>query len=179
MSKAIRRICLFGGPGLGKSTLATKIFFTLKEKNHNVELVSEFIKTWAHEGRKPQSYDQVYVFGKQLHSEDVVLRHVPIVITDSPILLSSAYSMFYGFGGSEHLTAIARQFELDFPSLNLFIERTVEYQQSGRYQNYDKAVEFDGFLQEYLENNLESKAHSVRLDKFEDIMSMIEVHMGN
>jgi adenylate kinase family enzyme len=93
----IRRICLFAGPGSGKSTLAAKIFAALKEQQIQVELINEYIKTWAYTGKVPKSYDQLYVFAKQLNSEDVILRHVPLLITDSPLLLNSAYPLHYQF----------------------------------------------------------------------------------
>jgi len=41
------RICLFGSPSSGKSTLASKIFSRLKVDNYNVELVLEYIKEWT------------------------------------------------------------------------------------------------------------------------------------
>jgi hypothetical protein len=62
----IRRICLHAGPGSGKSTLAARVFGELKVRGYDVEHVPEYIKTWAHAGRKPESYDQLYVFAKQL-----------------------------------------------------------------------------------------------------------------
>ena len=145
-----RRICFYGGPGCGKSTLAAKVFSALKQEHYDVELVSEYIKTWAHQKRKPTSWDQLYVFGKQVHSEDIILQNVKYIVTDSPILLNTAYSTFYNFPSAQHLTNLAIDFERDFPSINFFVKRTVPYVEAGRYQDYSKAVEFDNWLQEYL-----------------------------
>ena len=61
------RICLYSGPGAGKSATAADIFAEFKRKNYSIELVAEYIKTWAYEGRKPESYDQTLIFANQLH----------------------------------------------------------------------------------------------------------------
>lgn len=62
----IRRINLFGGAGCGKSCLASKLFADLKAKNYKIELVQEWIKPWAYDGRFPKSWDQFYVFAQGL-----------------------------------------------------------------------------------------------------------------
>lgn len=169
----IRRICLYGGPGSGKSTISAKIFHELKCRQFDVELISEYIKTSAHEGRSPVSYDQLYVFAKQLKSEDVILRNVTTIVTDSPLLLNTAYSRLYKFQCSQDLIKICQQFDRDFPPLNLFIERTVEYVEKGRYQNYEEAIAFDNFLKEHLNDHLQGKVIPVRVDEFDSMIEMI------
>ena len=62
-------INFFGGPGVGKSTLAAQLFGYLKAKGFDVELAQEFIKTWAYQRRELRSFDYVYTFAKQLHAE--------------------------------------------------------------------------------------------------------------
>ena len=46
----IRRINIYGGPGVGKSTLAASIFAFMKKRGDNVELVQEFVKQFAYLG---------------------------------------------------------------------------------------------------------------------------------
>lgn len=177
MTNHIRRINLFGGPGSGKSTLATRIFSALKIQKKEVELVREYIKTWAHQGKVPQSYDSLYVFAKQLQCEDLILRHVPLLVTDSPLLLNSAYPTFDGFVCADHLVSMAQQFDRDFPSLNFYIKRTVEYQTAGRYQDESQAIVFDNFLQAFLKSHLEGPLHTITVDggdsAFEEILNLI------
>lgn len=171
---SIRRICIYGGPGSGKSTLATKSFSELNIKGFDIELVSEYIKTWAHEGKKPQSYDQLYVFAKQLKSEDIILRNVKHIVTDSPLLMNAAYSKIYDFQAVNELINIARQFDQDYPPLNLFIDRSVSYVDKGRYQSYEEAVVFDNFLLDFLNEHLEGELVKVRVEKFQEICDLIE-----
>jgi DNA replication protein DnaC len=55
-SNKIRRICLYGGPGSGKSKLACYLNYMLMD--YDIDLVSEYIKAWAYEGKIPESLDQ-------------------------------------------------------------------------------------------------------------------------
>lgn len=139
------RICLFGGPGCGKSTLASKIFAELKIKGISIELISEYIKTYAYSGIKPISFDQCYVFSKQLHAEDLVLRNgVKHLVTDSPILMQVSYAKRNEFLCWNQLLEISKHFESVYPSLNIFLKRNdLEYQTSGRYENHDQARQMD------------------------------------
>jgi len=174
MSSPIRRVNFYAGPGSGKSTLAARTFAELKIRGYDVEHIPEYIKTWAHEGRKPTSYDQLYVFAKQLKSEDVILRNVQTIVTDSPLLMNTAYSALYDFQCADDLIRICQQFDRDFPPLNLFIERTVEYNEKGRYQDYDEAVSFDNFLKGHLSRHLHGDLHYVCVDHFDSMMELIE-----
>lgn len=169
----IRRINFYAGPGAGKSTLAARTFAELKIRGYDVEHIPEYIKTWAHEGRFPTSYDQLYVFAKQLKAEDVILRNVKTIITDSPLLMNTAYSRLYNFQCTQDLVRICQQFDRDFPALNLFIDRTVDYENKGRYQSYEEALNFDKLLLNHLKEHLQGKVIPVRVDKFDEIIDII------
>lgn len=147
------RINLFGGPGCGKSTLASKLFADLKAKQHSIELVHEYIKKWAYAKRVPKSFDQVYIFGQQLHAEDLIFQSgVRHLITDSPICMQPYYSKAYNFSMWGELMMIAKRYEAVHPSLNIFLDRTgVIYHQQGRYEDYDKALERDREMRAFLE----------------------------
>jgi nicotinamide riboside kinase len=169
----IRRINFFAGPGAGKSTLAAKVFAEMKVRGHDVEHISEFVKTMAHEGHFPESYDQFYIMGQQLHREDVALRHVDMIVTDSPILLGAAYAQFYNFDAHEHLIAISEFFDEDFPALNFFIERTVKYDPKGRFQESSQVEAVDVALRRIM-NSAPVEYEVVRVDQFDAIMEKIE-----
>lgn len=169
----IRRISLYGGPGSGKSTLACCVFSSMKMLGLDVEHVTEYIKMWAYMGRKPESFDQLFVFANQMHNEDVPLRHCGIIVSDSPLMLNAAYSAYYGCDYSSQLVEMALLMERKCPSLNFFIDRTVQYQQNGRYQSLDEAVKFDNFLKDFLETN-KVTYHPVQVTELDSIMNKIK-----
>lgn len=42
-------ICLYGGPGAGKTTTSAGLFFKLKSMGHTCELNREYVKDWVWE----------------------------------------------------------------------------------------------------------------------------------
>jgi hypothetical protein len=144
----IRRINLFAGPGAGKSTTAAWLYAQMKSDMFSVELIQEYVKSWAYDGREPSSFDQIYLFGKQMHSEDRVLKcGVHHTISDSPLFLSTCYCAKYNPELFEPLIQIERTIERKYPSLNIYIERhSKPYVKEGRYQTYDEAKDMDKFI---------------------------------
>ena len=175
----LRRICFHAGPGSGKSTIAARTFAEMKIRGHDCEHISEFVKTMAHEGRFPQSYDQIYIFGEQIHREDVALRHVDFIVTDCPIFMCCAYASFYKSPGAVHLAEIASDFEADFTAMNFYLERTVDYKNEGRYQNLQQAKEFDDFLTNFMSCHIGDNWKRVKVSDFEDICAEIESVLAN
>jgi len=151
----IRRIGLFGGPSTGKSTMAALLYAHLKKEHVNVELVQEYVKSWAYEKRVVSSFDQVYLLAKQIRMEDLVLRNdVDFVITDSPVGMSTCYSQNYDFKEWRSLVEVARAFEDQYPSLNIFMDRgDMEYKSHGRYQTKDEAIEMDEIIMQHLKDS--------------------------
>lgn len=123
---------LFGAPGAGKSTGAAYIFSRLKMAGVNAELVTEFAKDKVWEESKAVFQNQVYIFGKQYFRISRVDGKVDVVITDSPILLSSFYANDKVLG-DEFDTFIMKVFN-SYDSMNIFINRVKPYNPSGRFQ---------------------------------------------
>lgn len=150
----IRRVSFFSGPGTGKTTTSSDVFARLKNRIiHNnldiqIELVQEYIKSWAWEGRKPKGYDQFYVCAKQLRREEIPLRNgVDLVVTDSPLLLQCAYARKYNCPYWQNLVAITEHFEKEYPSLNIFLDRGDRpYVAKGRYESHEQAKEMDNYI---------------------------------
>lgn len=151
-TKKLRRINIFGGPGCGKSTVAASVFSRLKADEHEMELVDEYVKSWAYEKREICSFDQAYLFMQQLRKEHLVLRNsAGCIITDSPLGLSICYARRDGFKRWECLQQIADDFEEEFPSINIILEREeCKYKQEGRYENLDQAIIMDNVIYNYL-----------------------------
>jgi hypothetical protein len=79
---------LFGGPGTGKSTNAALSFGKLKVRGITAEYISEFAKDLVWEERHHALGYQPYLSAKQIYRIQRVIGKVPVIITDSPILLS-------------------------------------------------------------------------------------------
>lgn len=146
------RICLFSGPGAGKTAVSSRLFYEFKVKSLSVELVQEYIKTWAYQNIVPESFDQFYVLAKQLRSEDLMLRHTKYIVTDSPLFMQCAYMKRDRQPYYDEAVSICRKFETKHPSLNIFLSREgIDYQQSGRYENLMEAKQMDWVIRDELD----------------------------
>jgi len=153
-----RRINLFAGPGGGKSVTSAWLFAELKKLQYKVELVDEYVKTWAYEGRAPTSFDQIYLFAKQARKEDLVLRNgIDFIISDCPLLLAACYAKKNTPELFKPLRELARQFDLKYRPINILLYRDDKpYESSGRYQTYEEAKEMDVFIEDTLKNESEA-----------------------
>lgn len=139
---------LFGGPGAGKSTMAAALFAELKFQGVNCELVPEYAKEHEWEGRTGKIRQaQDYIFAKQHFRLSRLIGEVDVIITDAPLMLSQIY-MPKDYLPS--LSSVVREAHRRFDNLNLFVHRTKVYQEAGRSQTYDQAVEIDKQIHEML-----------------------------
>jgi len=59
-------------------------------------LITEYVKSWATQKRQVTTFDQVYLFGKQMQYEYRFLNNgIKNVVTDSPLILSCVYADYY------------------------------------------------------------------------------------
>jgi hypothetical protein len=146
----------YGGPGTGKSTTAAKVFAELKDRGQNAELVTEYVKGWAWEGRKPTGYDQFYLYAKQARREQILYGKVDFVVTDSPVVLCGVYASLYGTPGQAEAMHKLVQLHLDEASDNgvehvhVFLRRTKAYNPVGRFQTEEQAREIDDAIEDYM-----------------------------
>jgi nicotinamide riboside kinase len=168
------RVSFFAGPGAGKSAIAAKVYGDLKARGQSVELIPEYIKKWAYLGRVPKSFDQVYVFGKQLQSEDVLFQSgVKNIITDSPMLMQCAYAKKYEFPAWESLLNISNEFDKKYSQCNVFLDRTgIPYESVGRYETYEQAVEMDEKIKQVLKDN-NQKYTTIRTLDYNEILEYV------
>jgi hypothetical protein len=148
------RVNFFGGPGVGKSVLAAKVYAELSRGGIvSTELVQEFIKSWAYAERQIDKFDQVYTFANQLWSEHRLLKSgVQVVVTDSPILLQCVYTSQLDQCIATDLMGIAQEYEKAYPSLNFFVARDVPYKPFGRYQTAAEVELLDRQILGFIEN---------------------------
>lgn len=156
--KTQKIICLYGGPGTGKSTVCAGLFYHLKLMGYECEMNREYIKEWVWESRKHKSGDQSYFFAKMARRERIYMdNNLDFIITDSPLILCHFYGMKFdkfeqmtntslSMLKNHHQYCIESGYKIDHFLLN----RTKRYSPAGRYQDEDQAKEIDDELKTML-----------------------------
>lgn len=139
-------INLFGGPGVGKSTIASGLFYHMKIAGYNVELSSEWIKEKVYEGTKYPFKDQLYTYACQNKRIKQMLGKVDYIICDSPLFLSVIYQSeetpLFGPYATENFNR--------YDNVNYLIRRNHKYQPTGRIHTEKQACEISNMLEEKL-----------------------------
>jgi hypothetical protein len=128
-------INFFGGPGCGKSTMAANLFAEMKYLGLDVELVTEYCKTFTYRPAEFPNQEKIF-----LNQTTPMLRcygKVDFIVTDAPVFLSYIYG-----GNSFKLPARAFHRYLS-PSFNIFIKRVKGYNPLGRIHSESEAIEKD------------------------------------
>ena len=155
-------INLYGGSGVGKSTVAALLFAKMKIAGLHVELVREYVKLWAWGGRKVRREDQIYLLGKQSAYESVLYGKVDYIVTDSPVFLAGMYAEWHNGEDGRYVTSAANSFieqahrESNVKICNYLLRREGEFDTRGRWGTAEEAERFDKFL----ENKLTTNGHS-------------------
>lgn len=152
-------ICLYGGPGSGKSTTCAGLFYQLKLQGFNCEMNREYIKDWVWENREVKEGDQTYFFAKQSRKERMyILKELDYVITDSPLVLTHFYGTKYDPYEQTHNTSLtmlkhhhAFCKEKGYKTDHIFLERVKPYQSEGRFQDEEGAKQIDREILEMLD----------------------------
>lgn len=151
MSKKPRILNFFGGPGSGKSTAAAYIFSKLKLAGYNVELVTETAKDLTWDNAQNMLKDQIYVFGEQEHRFFRCADKVDLVITDSPLLLTTFYNSDSDI--HENLYALVKDVIKRYDNLNVFLARVKPYNPVGRNQTESESDLISMRIQDALEED--------------------------
>jgi predicted acetyltransferase len=142
-------INLFGGPGVGKSTVAARVFTALKQRHLNAELAREYAKDAVWSRNLNTLKDQVHILGEQHHRIWILDGQCDYVVCDGPILLGCIYNRFYG--QYTQFDALAIECHNHFDNLNYFLSRSpVAFNEKGRVETEAKAIEIDDMLTGFL-----------------------------
>lgn len=151
----------FGGPGVGKSTIASGVFHELKKRDISCEYVSEYAKDCVWEELNKLLENQVHVFSEQLRRQWRLIGKVKYIITDSPLLLSGIYYRYYTdqagrhkFFSKSHTDLAIRFFDAtfhEFDNRNYIIRRQKKYNPYGRIQTEDEARILDNIIVEKMD----------------------------
>lgn len=142
---------IIGGPGTGKSILASEIFSKVKREGITCDVSWEYIKRKLREKALKVVQSQIYIFGKQQFQLFTMKDEVDVIITDSPILLNSVYDK----SNCPLLKALILNEYNKYDNLLYLIERdpSVTYEQEGRYQDLEGAKAVDNHLKQFLSDN--------------------------
>jgi guanylate kinase len=138
---------LFAPPGSGKSTTAAGIFYLLKIKGLNCELVSEYAKDKTWEESFNVLNNQLYLLGKQHHRLFRLLNKVDVIITDSPLFMQQIYT-------KDNVLDDFIKYEFSkFNNLNFYINRVKPYNPKGRNQTENESDVLGGEIIRILQND--------------------------
>jgi len=165
----------FGGPCVGKTTLAAGLFYELKRNEIEVEFAMEECKKFVWEKNWSIFENQLYIFGLE-HQKLFRLcqNEIDVVITDSPILLSLVYDIQTNPNiPDRHVTydEFRRDFYINefqkFKNLNFLIKRTeTNFSKIGRRIDHDTLAinkQFDLRIERILEM-VDPNYHSVDIN---------------
>ena len=178
MSKLIN---LFGGPGIGKSSIASGITYKLKKKHISCNNPYEFPKLLAWDKNNEAIKDQLYVLANQHRGIVKSFGKVDYIILDSPILLSLVYRSVYK--GTEYpATLYGESFDkmvLDihnqYDTLNIVLNRSEGiHNKKERYQTLEESIDLDTAIKNTLiQNNIPFFEVGVNDNTVNNILSLL------
>ena len=162
---------LAGGPGCGKSILASDLFSALKRKFISCELSGEYIKKKLREDARKVVQNQIYIFAKQQFQLFGMKDNVEVIITDSPIFFSSVYDST----NCPHLAALIMKEYNTYTNLTYLVNRSVDvpYEQEGRYQDRAGAELIDMRVRTFMDVHLSEykDLHGIGTDSLDVVVN--------
>jgi hypothetical protein len=160
----------FAGPGCGKSTGASWLFSQLKLNGVDCEYVTEFAKDKVWENNGEVFKCEFYITGKQSFKISRCFGKVDVIITDSPIAISMAYSE-----SDKFKAAVLEEFnKYEKNNMNIFLKRVVPYDTNGRLQTEDVAKNIDNTINNVLdESNIPYYYIDGNTDGYNDVLNMV------
>lgn len=131
-------INIFGGPGIGKSTIVAGLFHQMKIRHLDVEIAHEVAKDYVWENRENVlKEDQLIIFAEQHRRIFRLADKVDFVIVDCPLLMCVPYIPKNSYKNLEPLMAEAHY---AFDNINFVLNRAdVKYNPNGRYHSEDES----------------------------------------
>ena len=171
---------IMGGPSAGKSTAAAGVFYDLKRKFVNVELVTEYAKDKVWQETTNILSNQIYVFGKQHNRIFHLKNKVDVIVTDSPFIMGLVYADYDIVSPSFEQLVVDEFIREDVINLNYVIKRVRRYVPEGRLQDEAGAKKKDEEILDLLKTHdinytiLKGKESTVPLI-IDDIISLLEI----
>jgi deoxyadenosine/deoxycytidine kinase len=149
-SNMTKIVNLFGGPGIGKSSIASGMTYKLKKRHISCDNPYEFPKLLAWDDNKSAIKDQLYVLANQHRGITKSYGKVDYIIVDSPILLSVVYKDYYQDNEypsnlyQESFDNFIVELFKKYDSINILLKRTDGlHNNKERYQSLDESKGLD------------------------------------
>jgi thymidylate kinase len=146
-------INIFGAPGVGKSTLASGLFYMMKINGFSVEFVQEYAKECVFEERfKLIQEDQLHIFANQNRKLFRLKDSYDYVIMDSPIILSNTYLQKDSFYDIEHFKNLVTSTFHNYPNINYFINlnESFNFENEGRVHSFTESKHLENEIKKML-----------------------------
>lgn len=111
-----------------------------------------------------------------MRKEDLLLRNgkVDIIVTDSPLFLSTCYAKKFQTPGWQSLISLTEEFDKVYPALHILLERgSKPYNTNGRYQTLNEAVQMDWFIKQAL-IDANKEFHTFETVTIDNVMPLLE-----
>lgn len=148
-------INVYGGPGTGKSTTASGLFYKMKLNGLKVEYIQEYAKDLTYGKDTVKLSDQLLLLGEQHHRMFRIKDHVDFIIHDAPFVIGMAYASNEFVPLKEYEALILALYNR-YEHLNIFLERDIKkhaYLEYGRSQTLNQAIEKDVIIKRWLDVN--------------------------
>ncbi len=166
-------INLFGGPGIGKSSIAAGITYKLKKKHISCNSPYEFPKVLAWDNNMEATRDQLFVLANQHRGIAQSYGKVDYIVIDSPVLFSLIYKTLYDTGYpanfySDSFNQMVLDLHNKYDNINILLERSIKnkknYNEKERYQTLEESKRIDGYCKKVLEENT-IPFHTIKVGK--------------
>lgn len=137
----------------GKSTQASGLFYRLKMKGVNCELITEYAKDKTWENNQVALNNQLYISANQIYKQERVEGQVNVIITDSPIILGLFYWNDNNKDKSTYYKRLIFEIFYEKNNFNVFVRRKKAYNPIGRNQTEEQAKELDNKIGNLLSDN--------------------------
>ena len=140
----LRVVNLFGAPGMGKSSIASGLYYQLKKMHESVELCREYAKYLVISSRHWQlREEQLYLFAKQHHELFILRGNYRMAITDSPLPLTAFYAA--PDATPESFYQCVADYNATFDNLNFVVTRDLKangsvFEEAGRVHDRTSAI---------------------------------------
>jgi predicted ATPase len=145
----------FGGPGSGKTTACFHIACELKKKGYVVEYVPEYSKELVWDKNwdlLDGSYEhQIEILKVQKHRLDRLIDQVDFIVTDAPLINNTIYLNDCP-EKKEHAKYVLKLFKSYNNFICLVVRDASKYEQEGRLQNLNEAIEKDNEIKKLLDD---------------------------